>query len=318
MAASALRGRNLLLLVLLGSLWGTAFLFITLGLPSFSPLLFAALRFDVAGLALLAVGVALAARRPAGGRYRFLLPRGAAQWTAIGVAAVLNVGMYHALLFYGQLTLNPAVAAIIVGLNPLLTTVAARAFLSDERVGLGGLLGLGLGLAGIVLLALLKPGPRLEPAELLLDEQRTAMLLALGAIASWSVGSTLVRRTKHGMDVYAFTAWQMLVGAILLHAGAVLFEGGGFARWDAPGLVSLLYLALVSSSLGFVLYFTLLERVGPIRTNLVSHVAAVFAALATWVYLRIAPEPRAALAFLLIAGGFLLVARPAPPPTRTS
>lgn len=310
-AVAALRGRNLLLLAVLGALWGTAFLFITLGLPSFSPLLFAALRFDIAGLAILAVGLGLALRKPAKDRYASLLPRGGAQWAAIGIAAVLNVGMYHALLFYGQLTLSPAVAAIIVGLNPILTTLAARAFLSDERVGVGGILGLGLGFLGVVLLALLRPGPRLEPASLLLDDQRTAMLLALGAIASWSVGSTLVRRTKHGMDVYAFTAWQMLVGAALLHAGALAFEGGGYARWDVQGVVALLYLAIVSSSLGFVIYFTLLERVGPIRTNLVSHVAAIFATLAGWVWLHHAPEPRALLAFLLIASGFLLVTRPA-------
>lgn len=303
-------------------------MFITLGLPSFSPILFAAFRFDIAGAAILLAALWLAWRRPAAGareRFTFLLPRGRAQWTAVCVAAVLNVGMYHALLFYGQgillpdgaPALSPAVAAVIVGLNPILTTVAARAFLTDERVGAAGVLGLGLGFLGIVILASTKPGASLAflgGGDLLdLDASRAAMLLALGAIASWSLGSTLVRRTRHGMDVYAFTAWQTLLGAALLHVGALVLEGGGRATWDAPGVVSLLYLALVSSSVGFVIYFTLLERVGPIRANLVSHVAPVFAALAGFVVLGIALEPRAFLAFLLIAGGFGLVARPAAP-----
>lgn len=300
-------------------------MFITLGLPSFSPILFAAFRFDIAGAAILLVAVALAFRRPApaaGGRFAFLAPRGRAQWTAILVAAVLNVGLYHALLFYGQgmrledgtPALSPAVAAVIVGLNPILTTLAARGLLSDERVGLGGLLGLLLGFAGIVTLASTKPGASLDVlggADLFaLDAGRVAMLFALGAIASWSLGSTLVRRARHGMDVYGFTAWQMLVGAALLHLGSLVFEGGGFAVWDANGVVSLLYLAIVSSSVGFVIYFTLLERVGPIRTNLVSHVAPLFAALASYLWLGLGLEARAFLAFVLIAAGFGLVARP--------
>ena len=335
----ALRGRNLLLLAFLGALWGTAFMFITLGLPSFSPLLFAALRFDVAGAAILLFAVAVALRRPAEpsadasprGRLAFLVPRGRAQWAAILVAAALNVGTYHALLFYGQgillddgtPALSPAVAAVIVGLNPILTTLAARGLLSDERVGVAGLVGLLLGFAGIVTLASTKPGASLDVlggGELLsLDASRVAMLFALGAIVAWSVGSTLVRRARHGMDVYAFTAWQMLVGAALLHVGAILFEGGGRAAWTVDGranwngIVSLLYLAIVSSSVGFVIYFTLLERVGPIRSNLVSHVAPIFAALASFVWLGLPLEPRAFVAFLLIAGGFGLVARPAAP-----
>lgn len=295
MAQGRLAGANLLLLLLLGALWGTAFMFITLGLPSFSPILFAALRFDVAGLVILAV--ALWRRAP-------MRPTTRAQWTAIGVAAVLNVGAYHAFLFWGQRFTSPAVAAVIVGLNPVITTVLSTWLLSDERVGWQGVVGLVLGLLGILALAALKGGS-------LLDLRGVAELAVIAAIASWSLGSILVRRTRHGMDVFAFTAWQMLAGAALLHVAALLFDRPYFVVWNADGVVSLLYLAIVSSSLGFVLYFTLLERIGPIRTNLVSHVAPVFAALAGWLVLRAEVEPRAFVAFALIVAGFGLVAKPA-------
>ena len=294
-AQGRLAGANLALLLTLGALWGVAFMFITLGLPRFSPLLFAALRFDIAGAVLLAV--ALARRSP-------MRPTTRAQWTAIGVAAVLNVGAYHAFLFWGQRFTTPAVAAVIVGLNPVITTALSTWLLTDERVGWHGVVGLALGLAGIVALAALKDGS-------LLDLQGVGELAVIAAIASWSLGSILVRRTRHGMDVFAFTAWQMLVGAALLHVGALLFDRPYFAVWDRDGVVSLLYLAVVSSSLGFLLYFTLLERIGPIRTNLVSHVAPVFAALAGWAVLGTPVEPRAFVAFALIVAGFGLVARPA-------
>lgn len=292
---AALAGRNLALLLALGAIWGTAFMFITLGLPSFSPVLFAAFRFDIAGGVILLV--ALARRAP-------LRPTSAAQWRAILVAALLNVAAYHAFLFWGQRFTTPAVASVIVGLNPIVTTVLSARLLSDERVGWHGLVGLALGLAGIVVLATLKEGD-------LFDARGIGELAIVAAIVSWSLGSILVRRSRHGMDVFAFTAWQQLVGALILHVAAPFADDPYFAVWDNDGVVSLLYLAVVSSSLGFLMYFTLLDRVGPIRSNLVSHVAPVFAATAGFLVLGSPFEPRAIVAFVLIASGFMLVARPA-------
>ncbi|HVM45512.1 MAG TPA: DMT family transporter, partial [Candidatus Thermoplasmatota archaeon] len=290
-----LAGRNLALLLALGVLWGVAFMFIQLGLPSFSPVLFAAYRFDIAGGVILLI--ALARRSP-------LWPRSRAQWTAIAIAAVLNVTAYHALLFWGQRFTTPAVAAVIVGLNPVITTVLSSWLLSDERVGWHGVVGLALGLAGIIILATFKEGS-------LFDARGLGEMLIVLAVASWAMGSILVRRTRHGMDVFSFTAWQQLVGAGILHALAPFADRPYFAVWDRDGVVSLLYLALVSSSLGFLMYFTLLERIGPIRTNLVSHIAPVFAAIAGFVVMGTAFEWRAIGAFVLIASGFALVARPA-------
>lgn len=308
--AARLAGRNLALLLALGAIWGTAFMFITLGLPSFSPVLFAAFRFDIAGGVILLVAIV---RERMGRRDRGhvgmawhskLKPTSRAQWQAIAVGAVLNVAMYHAFLFWGQRFTTPAVAAVIVGLNPIITTVMSARLLSDERVGWHGAVGLALGLAGIVVLATLKEGD-------LFDPQGVGEIAIIVAIVSWALGSILVRKTRHGMDVFAFTAWQQLAGALLLHVVAPFADRPYFAVWNGDGIVSLLYLAVVSSSLGFLMYFTLLERVGPIRSNLVSHVAPVFAALAGFLVLGIAFEWRAIAAFVLIASGFMLVARPA-------
>lgn len=295
--AGPVRAADLALLVFLGMLWGTAFMFISLGLDSFSPLLFAALRFDISGAVLLAM--ALVRRKGS------LLPRGGAQWAAIAAAGVFNVAAYHGFLFWGQQFTTAGIAAVIVGLNPVLTTVFSRALLRDERVGLLGYGGLALGFGGIALLATLKPGS-------LLDARGVGELMVVLAIASWALGSVLVKRTNHGMDVFAFIAWHSFAGAVLLHALALGLEGGGRAVFESEGLASLLYLAVVSSGFGFIIYFTLLARVGPIRLNLVSHIAPVFATLAGFLVLAEAFEVRAGLAFALIAAGFALVVRPPP------
>lgn len=295
---------NLALLVGLSVIWGTAFLFIDLGLDDFSPLLYAAIRFDIAG-PLLLVAAFLVTRKD-------VLPHGRAQWSAVLTASVLNILGYHALLYWGQQHTYEAVAAVIVGLNPILATIFSRALLKDERIGALGAVGLAIGLGGIAVLALLKPG---EP----LDVQGIGEFAVAGAVACWALGTVLTRRIDHKLAPATLTAWQMLVGAVLLHASSLLFEGGGQARWTNRGIASLLYLALLSSGLGYFLFFFLVARMGPIRTTVVSTLTPISATVAGVLVLNDPVESRMLLAFVLIVASFALVTEPwksraSPPP----
>jgi len=295
---------NLLLLVLLSVIWGTAFLFITLGLDDFSPMLFAALRFDIAGPVLLVAAIAW--------HKRDALPRGRAQWSAVAWASALNILGYHALLYWGQGHTLEAIAAVIVGLNPILATIFSRVLLKDERVGLLGAVGLVVGLGGIAILSLLKGG---QP----LDLQGLGEFAVVGAVACWALGTVVTRRINHKMKPATLTAWQMLVGAVLLHITAFAVEGGGRASWTQTGTISLLYLALLSSAFGYFLFFFLVGRMGAIRTTVVSTLTPISATIAGVMVLQDPVELRMVIAFALIVISFALVTelwkakRPAPP-----
>jgi len=81
--------------------------------------------------------------------------------------------------------------------------------------------------------------------------------------------------------------------------------------WTTDALWSLAYLALAASAVGFLLYFHLLDRLGPIEINMGSYVAPIFAALAGWVVRDEVPTPYTVLGFLVIFAGFALVKRSA-------
>lgn len=101
----------------------------------------------------------------------------------------------------------------------------------------------------------------------------------------------------------------MLGGAILMH-GLSLGLGetvSGVPSLEATG--ALLYLAVVSSALGFLIYFDLLERLGAIEINLVSYVAPVFAALAGFVFLGELIDVPTVGGFAIILFGFVLIKR---------
>jgi drug/metabolite transporter (DMT)-like permease len=287
--------KNVALIALLSVIWGTAFLFIDLGLDDFSPFLFAALRFDIAGPLLLAAAFLWLGRDA--------IPRGRAQWQTVLVTSVFNIFAYHALVYWGQLYTLEAIAAVIVGLNPIAATAFSRLLLKDERLGRYGAVGLAIGLAGIVVLELLRPGA-------LLNLQGWAELAIALGVSCWALGAVVSRRLDHKMPAATLTAWQMLLGAVLLHAFAFAVEGGGRMEWTTVGTASLLYLALLSSGFGYFLFFFLVPRVGAIRTTVVSTLTPISATVAGVIVLADPVEPRMLIAFALIVVSFLMVTEP--------
>ncbi|OYR56086.1 DMT family transporter [Halorubrum halodurans] len=292
------RYRNLSLFLLLAAVWGSAFMAINAGLAYFPPVLFAAIRYDVAGVVMLAYA-AYVVDDP--------VPRGRGEWTLVGVGAVLLIAAYHAFLFIGQTDpeVTSAVASVTVGLSPVLTTVFARAFLPSERLTVLGVAGLLVGLAGAGVLA----AP--DPANLAAGGTVAKFLVFLAA-ASFALGSVLTRALDVGMEIETMEAWSMLFGAAIMHVVAVgLGESMAAIVWTTDALLALGYLAVFASGFGYLVYFRLLDRLGPIEINLVSYVAPVFAALSGWLVLDEGLTPNTIAGFLLICCGFLLVKRAA-------
>jgi drug/metabolite transporter (DMT)-like permease len=84
--------RNGGLFCLLALLWGTAFVAIKAGLAYVPPVLFAAVRYDVAAAIMLVYAAAVT------DNWR---PRTRADWIAVGINGLLVIGAYNALLFVG-------------------------------------------------------------------------------------------------------------------------------------------------------------------------------------------------------------------------
>ncbi|MFB6091862.1 MAG: DMT family transporter [Haloquadratum sp.] len=290
------RYRNPFLFLVLAAAWGSAFMAIKAGLAYIPPVLFAALRYDVAGAVMLAYAF-YATDRP--------IPRTRGEWAVVGVGATCMIAGYHALLFVGETdpAVTSAAAAVIVSLNPVLTTGFARLFLADERLTPVGIAGLFLGLAGVAILA--HPDP-----SHLLGGGAVAKLLIFGAAASFALGSVLTRRIDASLPIETMEAWSMAGGALLMHAVSLgLGESFAAAVWNVRSIAALGYLSVVASALGFLIYFDLLARLGAIEINLVSYVAPVFAALAGWAFLGELPTVYTVVGFVVIFAGFLVVKR---------
>ncbi|XVH32507.1 DMT family transporter [Haloferacaceae archaeon DSL9] len=283
---------NLSLFALLAALWGTSFVAITVGLESLPPILFAALRYDIAGGLLLLYAVV------ARDQWR---PRGRDEWTLAAVGGALVIGAHFALLFTGQQYVTSGMSAVIMSMTPVLTPLFAWFLLPDERLGLPGAVGVVFGLLGVALIASPDPGA--------LDGTAVGVGLLILSAASFAFGAVLVKRLPASMPLVPSQAWMMLLGAASLHAVSTLRGEHGFAaiEWTPSAAASLLYLAVAAGAGGLLIYFHLLDRVGAVQTSLVNYTTPAVAALFGWAVLAEPITRSTILGFLVIVVGFALL-----------
>ena len=284
--------RNVGLFAVVTLVWGTSFPAINVGLESLPPLLFAALRYDIAAMLLFGYVVV------AGYRWR---PTTYDDWLLIGMGGVLLIGGHFALLFSGQQYVTGGVAAIVLSLTPVVTPVFAIALLPDERLGLLGALGIGLGLLGVAIVA--QPGGELGGGD-----QLYGIALLVGSAMSFAFGAVLAVRVRTTLPMVPLQAWMMVVGALFLHVSSVLHPGESFgaARWTPEAVGAIVFLAVCASAIGYLAYFDLQERVGPIETSLVNYATPIVAAASGWVLLGEPITEATVTGFVVIALGFWL------------
>ncbi|WP_435335505.1 DMT family transporter [Haloarchaeobius sp. TZWWS8] len=280
------------LFVLLATLWGTSFVAIEVGLHHFPPVLFAALRYDVAGVIVLAYAVAST------DRWR---PRSRDEWVQTAVTALFVFAAYHALLYMGERHISGAVAAVVISLSPILTAGFGSVLDVDDPLQPLGAVGFLLGIVGVFVVVQPEPGSALSAS-------LVGVLLVFMAGTSFALGSVLTRPLDTGLPVQTMEAWSMLLGAGLLHVVSV-GRGESFAaiEWTQTAVGSLAYLSLASGVVAFLLYFELLDRLGPTELNLVGYLEPVVATLMSWVVLGQLVEDSTLVGFGVIFLGFAFI-----------
>lgn len=121
-----------------------------------------------------------------------------------------------------------------------------------------------------------------------------------------------MQRLESAISTEGTVAWSCALGAVLLHGLSLgLAELLPGTALTARALVSVVYLSVFASAVGYVIYFDLLDRLGAIEINLVSCTAPVFATVFGWLLLNETITPLTLVGFLTISAGFVLLKREA-------
>ncbi|WP_394742401.1 DMT family transporter [Natronococcus roseus] len=282
--------RDVLLFGLLAVVWGSGFTAIEVGLDSLPPLLFAAFRFDTAALIFFALVVASGARLRPGSRDDI--------WLVL-TTGVFLIGAHFALLFLGQRYVSSSVAAIVLSFAPIVTPAIALAVLPFHRIRATDGLGLLVGFVGVAAIAVAGGS---------LGGRFAGIALLFGAAVTFAFGSVLTQRFSRTLPLVSLQAWSMLVGAAILHAASIVHPAEALSGvdWNGGALAAIAYLGVVSTVGGFLLYFALLEGVGPTNASLVSYATPIVAAVFGAAMLAEPITAAMVVGFGLIAVGFAL------------
>jgi len=268
-------------LVLLAAIWGGAFPFMRVAAPALGAIWTAELRVLIGGLALLAwlrlAGVEVGLRAHA---------------RAYLVVGSIGIALPFALYAYAATHAPASLLSIVNAASPMFGLAWSAAF-GDERLGAAKLAGLGLGLAGVALIA--GPAPDAGDAQF-----GWAIAAALGACCAYGVVGVLMKRFAGDVSGRTMGAGNQLAAALVL-APLLPFA----LPPDAPsGLVvaNVLALGLLASGVAFLLYFRLIADVGATRALTVTYLVPLFGVAFGVVFLG------ESLAASALAGGVLIVA----------
>lgn len=247
--------RNWMLFGALGLIWGSSFLLIKLAVDSFGPLLLVSVRLGLAAL-FMAIFLRVTARRwPVTRRERL----------ALLFVGVFNTAVPFTLITWGEQDIDSGLATVLNATVPLFTLVFAHVGLADERITPQKVLGLGLGFAGVALLAS-RDTASASPNPL------AGQVAVLVASACYALSAVIIRRYLRGVDPYTVAGGSLMIGGtlvILITALAVPLPA--LSALDIQAVLAVITLALVNTVLAYFLFYTLISTWGATRTTLVTY-----------------------------------------------
>lgn len=241
--------RHVFMLSALAAVWGSSFLFIELALRDLAPSTLILLRM-AAGALVLAVYVRLA-----GHRLSSLRPY---VWP-LALLGLVNTAVPFFLIAWGQQHVDSGLASILNASAPLFTALFALGYDHSQRSSGLRLVGILVGFTGVVLLV----GFELSGSE------RAVLggLAVVAASACYAIGGLFAGRRFNGLPP-SLLAYGALLWSTLLVAPAGLAQGS-IPGWAAT--LSVLYLGVAATGVGYLLYFGLIAGAGASRAVLVTY-----------------------------------------------
>jgi drug/metabolite transporter (DMT)-like permease len=275
-------------LVALAAIWGAAFIFMRVAAPVLGPAWTPELRVLIGGLALLAWFRAIGFDPGLRAHWRFYL-----------LVGTVNIAVPFVLYSFAAMHAPASLLSITNATSPIFGLAWAALF-GDERVTLRKALGLGLGIAGVALIA--QPtGDALDPLF------GWAVAAALGACCAYGLAGPLIKRYAGEASPRGMAAGNQLAAAVVLLPLLPLLPP--LAAPTALVIVNMLALALLASGVAFVLYFRLMADIGATRALTVTYLIPLFGIFWGWLFLGEALPAAALAGGVLILAGTVLVTR---------
>lgn len=250
-------------------LWSSAFAGVKIGLQYTTPLQFAGIRFFMAGMLVFPIALR---NNPA---YFRILRKNLGM---ILLFAFLQTFLQYVMFYKGIELIPSAVAAIVIGSQPLFIAVVAHYLMPGDRMTLLKTTVILSGIMGVILVSMGKDPNSLTGNIAILG---ILLMLAINILSGFT--NVLVASEKKMIPPLVISSASMIIGGTTLFLFSIPFEGLHFEAKPAPYYVSLVWLSLLSA-IAISIWITLLKRPGTKVSdlNLWKFLIPLFGAVISW------------------------------------
>jgi drug/metabolite transporter (DMT)-like permease len=249
---------NVLLLLVLGVIWGSSYLLIKVAVSDVPALTLVAGRLTLAtltmGLLLRVLGLSM--------------PRDRKRWQTYIVLGLLNTALPYSLISWGEQHIPSVLAALLSAIMPIFTVILVYFFAEDENVGFAKLGGVIVGFMGVGLLIL----PELNQG---LQASFWGQVAVASASFSYAGGTIYARIRLRGEPPLLSTTGQLAAGMLLMIPPSLFFDRPFNLSPSTVALASWLGLTILGTVIAYILYFTLIERTSATFVSLVTYIIPV-------------------------------------------
>lgn len=245
-------------LLVLGALWGASFLFIRMASPVLGPFALMDFRVLIAGFVLLFYALLIKK-----------LPDLKVKWKEYLVLGTLNAAIPFTLIAFSALHLTASITAILNATTPLFSAVIAH-FGLKEPLSRKKIIGIPLGMAGVAILVGWSPvAPTLSVI--------LSVIFSLLAAIFYGIGGVYTKRHFSGTSSLDLAIGQQMGAGILLLPFCLL--NPPHHPMTVTVLLAVIALAVLSTSIAYLLFFFLMSRVGPTKSLSVTFLVPFFGIL---------------------------------------
>ena len=271
-----MESKDWFLLTTLAAIWGSAFMFIKISAVDFGPILLVTLRLLIAGL----VFMPLLLRK----KYRLLFK---SHLPGIIIIAIFSNALPFTLFAFASLGATSNMLGILNGTTAFLTTLIAYFWL-NESISSKQIIGLCLGFLGVIILVNPANGSSTVIA---------SMCALLGSLC-YAFNGNYLEKFHSNSNKKVLIGWSMLFGGLFMTPFA--FFNLPDAIPNLNSFLALLWLAVVSTGIGYLGYIRLINRIGAVKTSTLTYLLPVFSIIWGAIFLQ-------EKITLIILGGFLFV-----------
>ncbi len=249
---------NLLLLLMLGTIWGSSYLFIKIIVAEVPVLTLVAGRLTLAALAMWLI---LHIRGSS-------TPRSRRMWRAYAVLGFMGMAVPYSLISWGEQYISSGLASLLQATTPIFTVILAQFLTNDERVTMVKMIGVVIGFVGVGILIL----PDLRQG---LQANLLGQLAIVGSSLCYAGTAIYARSWLRGQPPLVSATGQLTMGMVYVLPASLLIDRPFDLSPSLPALASWLVLTILGTVVAYVIYFTLIEQTSATFVTTVTYIIPI-------------------------------------------